>query len=314
MDFSFSILYNYIGDNMDLIIGSHVGYNKDSGLYGSVMESLGYGSTTFMFYTGAPQNTNRLPINMEMRDKAIKTMEENGIDINNVIVHAPYIINLANRANMDFSVNFLKQEIRRCETLGIKKLVLHPGSHVGAGIDTGIQNIIDGLNMTLEDDMNILICLETMAGKGSELGTSFEEIKRIIDGVKLKDKLMVCMDTCHLNDAGYDMSNFDKVLDEFDNVIGINLIGCIHINDSKNPIESHKDRHENIGLGTLGFDNIINIIYNPRIKDVPKILETPYVKDLVDEKKSYPPYKYEIEMIRTKTFNSNLLDDIRNYR
>ncbi len=298
---------------MNLIIGSHVGYTKDNGLYGSVLEALSYKANTFMFYTGAPQNTARLPINMEKRDLAIKTMEENGIDIANVIVHAPYIINLANKANLDFSSNFLKQEIRRCEVLGIKKLVLHPGSHVGVGIDEGIKNIIDGLNMTLENDMDIKVCLETMAGKGSELGTSFEQLKRIIDGVTLKDKLMVCLDTCHLNDAGYDISNFDKVLDEFDRVIGLDMIGCIHINDSKNVKESHKDRHENIGLGTIGYDNLINVIYNDKLKDVPKILETPYVENS-EGKKVYPPYKYEIEMIRSKKFNENLLEDIRNHK
>ena len=298
---------------MNLIIGSHVGYTKDNGLYGSVLEALSYEANTFMFYTGAPQNTARLPINMEKRDLAIKTMEENGIDITNVIVHAPYIINLANKANLDFSSNFLKQEIRRCEVLGIKKLVLHPGSHVGVGIDEGIKNIIDGLNMTLENDMDIKVCLETMAGKGSELGTSFEQLKRIIDGVTLKDKLMVCLDTCHLNDAGYDISNFDDILNEFDRVIGLDMIGCIHINDSKNPIESHKDRHENIGLGTIGYDNLINVIYNDKLKDIPKILETPYVENS-EGKKVYPPYKYEIEMIRSKKFNENLLEDIRNHK
>ena len=298
---------------MNLIIGSHVGYTKDNGLYGSVLEALSYKANTFMFYTGAPQNTARLPINMEKRDLAIKTMEENGIDIANVIVHAPYIINLANKANLDFSSNFLKQEIRRCEVLGIKKLVLHPGSHVGVGIDEGIKNIIDGLNMTLENDMDIKVCLETMAGKGSELGTSFEQLKRIIDGVTLKDKLMVCLDTCHLNDAGYDISNFDDILNEFDRVIGLDMIGCIHINDSKNPIESHKDRHENIGLGTIGYDNLINVIYNDKLKDIPKILETPYVENS-EGKKVYPPYKYEIEMIRSKKFNENLLEDIRNHK
>ena len=301
---------------MDLIIGSHVGYNKKDGLYGSVKEALSYDANTFMFYTGAPQNTSRLPIDNEKKNMGIELMKENGIDINNVIVHAPYIINLANRNNLDFSVSFLKQEIRRCEELGMKKLVLHPGSHVGVGVDEGLQNIIDGLNMTLESDMDIKICLETMAGKGTELGTSFEEIKRIIDGVKLKDKIMVCLDTCHLNDAGYDISHFDEVLDEFDRIIGINLIGCVHINDSKNPIESHKDRHENIGLGTLGFDILLNVIYNSRLKDIPKILETPYIGDTDDAKdKIYPPYKYEIEMIRNKVFDNDLLEHIRkNYR
>ncbi|MBR1377292.1 MAG: deoxyribonuclease IV [Bacilli bacterium] len=290
---------------MDLIIGSHVGYNKNDGLLGSVKEALTYNSNTFMFYTGAPQNTFRLPIDKNITEEAKALMKENNIDINNVIIHAPYIINLANRANMDFSVDFLKKEIRRSEELGISKIVLHPGSHVGLGVEIGLQNIIDGLNMVIESDMKPIICLETMAGKGSELGKTFEEIKTIIDGVKLNNKLMVCLDTCHMNDAGYDMSKFDEVLEEFDRIIGIERIGCVHINDSKNPINSHKDRHENIGFGTIGFDTLSNIIYNPKLKDVPKILETPYID------KEYPPYKHEIKMIRDNIFNSNLLDEVR---
>lgn len=290
---------------MDLIIGSHVGYNKNDGLYGSVLEAISYKATTFMFYTGAPQNTMRFPINKEKTLLGLDLMKKNNIDINNVIVHAPYIINLANKTNHEFSIDFLKKEIRRCEELGITKMVLHPGSHVNLGEEVGLQNIIDGLNMVLEPDMKILICLETMAGKGSELGKTFEELKYIIDNVHLNDKLMVCLDTCHLNDAGYDMSHFDEILEEFDRIIGIKRIGCVHINDSKNPLGSHKDRHENIGFGTLGFDTISNIIYNPKLKDVPKILETPYVDKL------YPPYKHEIEMIRNNKFDINLIDKIR---
>ena len=233
-------------------------------------------------------------------------MLEAGIDANNVIVHAPYIINLANPKNMEFNINFLKQEINRCEQLGIKRLVLHPGSHVGLGIEEGINNIAQSLNEVLTEDTSVYICLETMAGKGSEVGSKFEELKAIIDRVKLNDKLKVCMDTCHMNDAGYDMSDFDKVLNEFDSVIGINNIYCVHINDSKNLINTHKDRHENIGYGTIGFDNLINIIFHDKLKDVPKILETPYVN-------KYPPYKFEIDEIRNKQFNDNLIDDIENY-
>ena len=292
---------------MDLIIGSHVGYTKNGGLLGSVKEALSYDANTFMFYTGAPQNTNRLPIDDNLTNEAKELMKENNIDINNVIVHAPYIINLANQTNMDFSVNFLKQEIRRCEKLGINKLVLHPGSHVGQGVEVGLNNIIEGLNRTLEEDMNIYICLETMAGKGTELGITFEQLKTIIDGVKLNNKLMVCIDTCHMNDAGYDMTKFDEVLEEFDKVIGINRIGCVHINDSKNPINSHKDRHENIGLGYLGFDTLSKIIYNPKLKDVPKILETPYID------KEYPPYKHEIKMIRDNNFNNELIEEVKEF-
>lgn len=278
---------------MELIIGSHVSFKSNDQLVGSVKEALSYLSTTFMFYTGAPQNTMRVPINKELTSEAISLMEENGIDINNVVVHAPYIVNLANPKNYDFNVSFLKQEIKRVQEIGVNKLVLHPGSHVGLGADEGIKNIINALNDSLNKSDNIVICLETMAGKGSEIGVNFDELKKIIDGVKLKDKIGICMDTCHLNDAGYDISDFDKILDEFDRTIGLNYLKVIHINDSKNPIGSHKDRHENIGKGTIGFDNLINVIYNKRIESIPKILETPYIGDKA-------PYKEEIEMIRNK--------------
>ena len=293
-----------------LYIGSHVSFNKDTQLLGSVNESISYGSNTFMFYTGAPQNTLRMPINNDLTNKAIELMKENDIDISKVIVHAPYIINLANPNNFDFSVSFLKQEIDRCEELGIKYLVLHPGSHVGNGAEVGLNTICDALNVVLSKDINVNICLETMAGKGSELGVNFSELKYIIDNVKYSDKLLICLDPCHLNDSGYDISNFDKVLDEFDKIIGIDKIGCVHINDSKNEKGSHKDRHENIGIGTIGFDNIISVIYNPRLDNIPKILETPWIKD---NNNSYPPYKFEIEMIRDKKFNNNLIEEIKRY-
>ena len=289
-----------------MIIGSHVSFNKNDQLIGSIKEAISYGATTFMFYTGAPQNTYRCELDIDNIKQAHKMLEDNNIDINNLVVHAPYIINLANPKNKDFNISFLKQEIKRCEQLGIKRLVLHPGSHVGLGIDEGINNIANALNEVLNENTNVYICLETMAGKGSEIGSKFEELKSIIDKVNLKDKLRVCMDTCHMNDAGYDMSNFDQVLKEFDSVLGINNIYCVHINDSKNLINTHKDRHENIGYGTIGFDNLINIIYHDKLKDVPKILETPYVN-------KYPPYKFEIEEIKNKQFNDNLLTDIENY-
>ena len=288
---------------MDLIIGSHVSFKKDTQLLGSVNETLGYNANTFMFYTGAPQNTSRYPIDNELTNKALELMKENNIDIKNVIVHAPYIINLANSKNFDFNVRFLKEEISRVESLGVDKLVLHSGSHVGFGVEVGIQNIIDSLNTALTKDTKVTICLETMAGKGSELGKTFEEIKSIIDGVVLKDKIGVCMDTCHLNDAGYDLSNFDDILEEFDNIVGLNYLKVIHINDSKNVIGAKKDRHDNIGIGNIGFDNLIKIIYHDKLKGIPKILETPYVE-------KNPPYKEEIEMIRNKRFNEKLIEDI----
>lgn len=297
---------------MNLIIGSHVSYNNKSQLLGSVKEALSYKANTFMFYTGAPQNTNRGVIEDSLTMEAYKLMKENTIALEKVIVHAPYIVNLANFNNFDFSVSFLINEVERCSTLGIKYLVLHPGSAVNCSREEAINNISKGLNLILDNDYNVTILLETMAGKGNEMGKTFEELKAIIDKVKYQDKIGVCIDTCHLNDAGYDMSNFDVVLDDFDKVIGINKIGCIHVNDSKNEISSHKDRHENIGFGTIGFDNLIKIIYNERLEGIPRILETPYVtKDDNSKEKVYPPYKYEIEMIRNKKFDSNLITKIR---
>ena len=290
-----------------LIIGSHVGYKKDSGLVGSVKEALSYNANTFMFYTGAPQNTKRLPIDLEKVKEADRLMKDNGIDKENVIVHAPYIINLAtdDLVKREFSCNFLKEEIKRVETLGFHYLVLHPGSHVGAGADAGIQNIADSLNKILDKDTKVVILLETMAGKGTEVGRSFEEIESIISKIDQKENIGVCLDTCHINDAGYDLNDFDKVLDLFDKVIGLDKLKCIHVNDSKNIMGSHKDRHENIGYGHIGFDNLINIIYNKRLDNIPKILETPYID------RTYPPYKYEIEMIRSKKFNENLIDECK---
>ncbi len=292
-----------------MIIGSHVGFNKKEQLLGSVKEALSYEGTTFMFYTGAPQNTTRLPIDDNLTKQAFDLMKENNIDPKNVIVHAPYIVNLANEKNFEFSINFLKQEITRVEQLGFDKIVLHPGSHVGIGSDQAIKNITKCLNEVLINT-NVKILLETMAGKGTEVGITFEQLKQIIDGINNKDNIAVCLDTCHINDAGYDLNNFDDILQEFDKMIGLDKLLCIHVNDSKNPIGSHKDRHENIGYGHIGFENLIKVIYNEKIKNVPKILETPYIKD---ENNSYPPYKFEIEMIKGKKFNSNLIDDIIRY-
>ena len=293
---------------INLIIGSHVSFKKDTQLVGSVQEALSYGSTTFMFYTGAPQNTNRQPIDDELTKEGKELMLKNNIDINNVIVHAPYIINMASQN--DFAVTFLKQELKRVESLGMTKLVLHPGSSVKLTKEEGIKNIIDNLNKVGKSKVTIL--LETMAGKGTELGSSFEELKQIIDGVNYE--VGVCLDTCHINDAGYDISDFDKVLNDFDKIIGLKYLKCLHINDSKNLINAHKDRHENIGLGTLGFDNLIKIIYHDKLKDIPKILETPYVTvDDNSKERMYPPYKFEIEMILNKKFDNDLINKIRNY-
>ena len=292
-----------------LLIGSHVGFKKDRQLLGSLEEAFSYGANTFMFYTGAPQNTSRYPIMDGFTIDAMSLMREKEFDYSKVVVHAPYIINLANDKDPEkfmFSVRFLQEELERCELLGIRSLVLHPGSHVGLGMDTAISNIAKGLNMILGTHP-VTVLLETMAGKGTEVGSSLEELKKIIDLVNDKEHIGVCLDTCHLNDAGYDMSQFDVFLEEFDKIIGIDKIGCIHVNDSKNILGAHKDRHENIGFGTIGFDNLISIIYNERLENVPKILETPYVD------REFAPYKYEIDMIKNKKFDSQLIEKIRNH-
>ena len=289
-----------------LLIGCHVSFDKDKQLVKSTEEAISYGANTFMFYTGAPQNTNRSKIVQEKTEEAHQLMRQHHIDPNKVIVHAPYIINLANRDNLDFGIRFLTEELNRCSQLGISYLVLHPGSHVGQGVEQGLQNIIDGLNTVfLNEHSQVKILLESMAGKGSELGKNFQELKTILDGVKDNERLGVCLDTCHLNDAGYKMDEFDQVLAEFDQVIGIDKIGCIHINDSKNSIGAHKDRHENIGFGTIPFEHLLHIIYHPQLENIPKILETPYVD------REFPPYREEIVMIKERKFDPELLDKIR---
>lgn len=292
---------------MDLIIGSHVSYKNDTQLLGSVEEALGYGSNTFMFYTGAPQNTRRGNINDILTYQAYQKMKKNNIALENIICHAPYIVNLCNDEKFDFSVSFLKQEMERCEQLGITKLVLHPGSSVGLERNHAVSNIIKGLNIILDNNYNVVICLETMAGKGTEVGKNFEELKFIIDHIKNHAKIGVCLDTCHIHDAGYDLNDFDSILEEFNQVIGIDYLKCVHVNDSKNIMGSHKDRHENIGYGNIGFHNLLKVIYHKKLEGIPKILETPYIE------KEYPPYKQEIEMIRNQKFNENLIEDVKNY-
>lgn len=276
-----------------LYIGSHVGFSKNNQLIGSLEEALSYNANTFMFYTGAPQNTMRYEIDDNLTNKAYEIMKENNILLDKIIVHAPYIINLANPdpEKHNFAISFLKQEVSRCEKLGIKNMVLHPGSHVGVGVEKGIELIIDGLNKVLDDDKSVCILLETMAGKGSEVGFEFSQINEIIKGVNKKELIGVCMDTCHIHDAGYDLNDFDNVLDEFDKIVGLKYVKCLHVNDSKNICGAKKDRHENIGKGYIGLDNLIKVIYNKRLDDIPKILETPYINDVA-------PYKEEIELIR----------------
>ena len=297
------ILYNFYGDYMSLIIGSHVKFNNSKQLLGSVMEAVSYNANTFMFYTGSTQSTSRCMINDELTYEAFKLMLENNINSDNVIVHAPYIVNLANRADEEkynFYLNFFSEELNRVKKLGFNKIVLHPGSAVNCSREEGLNNIIYGLNKVFDNTLDTIVLLEFMAGKGNELGTSIDELKYIIDGIKNKDRIGVCLDSCHMNDAGVDISKLDEFLDEFDNKIGIDKIKCFHLNDSKNQIGSHKDRHDNIGYGTIGFDNLINITTNKRLEGIPFILETPYINR--NSKEEFPPYKYEIENVRNKKF------------
>lgn len=285
-----------------MIIGSHVSMGGKEMLLGSVKEALSYDANTFMFYTGAPQNTRRKPISELRVEEAKQLMKENGIDINNVVVHAPYIINLGNTIKpetRELAVSFLRQEIERCDEIGATRLVLHPGAHVKAGDEAGLEAIVSGLDEAMKDDQKVHIALETMAGKGTELGRTFDQLAYIINHVKHPELLGICLDTCHLNDAGYDVSDFDKILDEVEEKIGLDKVLVIHVNDSKNPLGAHKDRHENIGFGTIGFDALESIVTNERLKDVPKILETPYI-----DKKA--PYKEEIKMLRENKFDPEL--------
>lgn len=293
-----------------LKIGSHVSMSGKDMLLAASKEAVSYRANTFMIYTGAPQNTRRKKIEDLNIEAGRRHMEQNGID--EIVVHAPYIINIGNAVNpntFELGVNFLRSEIERTAALGAKQIVLHPGAHVGEGTEMGIKKIVEGLNEVLTQDQDVQIALETMAGKGSECGKNFEELAMIIDGVALSDKLSVCFDTCHTHDAGYNIvEDFDGVLNQFDKIVGIDRIKVLHINDSKNAVGMRKDRHENIGLGHIGFDALSYIVHHPQLSDIPKILETPFVGE--DKKNKKAPYLHEIEMLRNKEFDENLLDNI----
>jgi deoxyribonuclease IV len=293
-----------------LKIGSHVSMSGKKMLLAASEEAISYGANTFMIYTGAPQNTRRKKIEDLNIEAGRKHMEQNGIE--EIVVHAPYIINIGNTTNpdtFDLGVRFLRSEIERTEAIGARQIVLHPGAHVGAGTEEGIKKIIEGLNEVITGREHLQIALETMAGKGSECGKSFEELAMIIDGVTFNEKLSICFDTCHTHDAGYNIvEDFDGVLNEFDKIIGLDRLKVLHINDSKNAAGTRKDRHENIGFGHIGFEALSYIVHHPQLKEVPKILETPFVGEDKNSKKA--PYKHEIDMLKGKEFNEKLLDKI----
>lgn len=289
-----------------LKIGSHVSMRGEKMLLGSSEEAVSYGANTFMIYTGAPQNTRRKPIEELNIDNGQAHMLKHGIA--DIVVHAPYIINIANtikEPTFELAVRFLRSELDRTAEIGAKQIVLHPGAHVGAGADKGINRIIEGLNEVLDKEEKVQIALETMAGKGTEIGRNFDELAKIMDGVTHNEHLSVCLDTCHIHDAGYNVAeDFDGVLNEFDKIIGMDKLKVIHVNDSKNEQAAGKDRHENIGFGYIGFKALNHIVHHPQLTNLPKILETPYVGE--DKKNRKAPYKFEIEMIQNGTFDPDL--------
>ena len=278
-------------------LGSHVGMAGKDMFLASVKEAESYGANVLMLYTGAPQNTRRKEIKDLNIEKGWEYAAQAGI--NEIVVHAPYIINLANTVKTEtftLAVEFLEKEIIRTAAMRSKVLVLHPGSCLDAGVDVGTAQIVKGLNQVLDqNEDDVFIALETMAGKGSEIGRSFEELARIYEGVHKKERLRICFDTCHVNDAGYDLAHdYEGVLQHFDDVLGLGQIAVFHINDSMNPCGAHKDRHANIGKGYLGEEVLKKLVHDPRFEEIPKILETPWLCEDGSDKKTIPPYKEEI--------------------
>lgn len=281
----------------EMKLGSHVGMAGKEMFLASVKEAASYGANVLMLYTGAPQNTKRKDIAELNIEAGWAYAKEHGI--RELVVHAPYIINLANTVKpetYELAVEFLEKELVRTAAMRSRILVLHPGSHVNAGAEAGIACIVEGLNTVLDQNEDeVYIALETMAGKGSEIGRSFEELRAIYDGVHRRERLRVCFDTCHVNDAGYDLVNdYEGVFEHFDEVLGLDQIAVFHINDSLNPLGAHKDRHANIGEGAIGFETLYRVVHDPRFLEIPKILETPWLCEEGSAKKTIPPYKEEI--------------------
>ena len=291
-----------------MIIGSHVSMSAPDYVLGSVKEALSYGANALMLYTGAPQNTRRKAMEELKVKEALALLDEHHIPHEHIIVHAPYIINLANcqkQETFELGVEFLRKEIERVKALGAKYLVLHPGSHVQAGEEAGLTRIVEGLDLAMENIGEVEIAIETMAGKGSELGYNFEQIRYLMEHAKHGDRLRVCMDTCHLHDAGFDVSDFDAILEAFDRVISLERLVCIHVNDSKNVRGARKDRHANIGFGEIGFDALNRIVHHEKLQHVVKILETPWVDGVAT-------YKHEIAMLKAGIFDQEIMTKLKN--
>ncbi len=291
-----------------MILGCHVQMKAPDYVEGSVKEAIAYGANALMLYTGAPQNTRRNPVEKLRIEQAKQLMEENGMKMEHLIVHAPYIINPANSVKpevAELAKEFLESELQRTAAIGASYLVLHPGSYTTTDLETGIRTIIQRLNSVQDYPQGVKICLETMAGKGTEVGFRFEQIAQIMAGVDNPEHFGVCLDTCHISDAGYDVTDFDGVLDEFERIIGLEHLHVIHLNDSKNERGARKDRHANLGMGTIGFEALHAVASNRRCEHIAKILETPYIG-------KKPPYKYEIEMLRSGIYNREILEKMAN--
>ena len=279
-----------------MILGCHCGMSGTTMMLGSVKEALSYEANALMIYTGAPQNTARKALKELHIEEALKLMDEYKIDRKNLIIHAPYIINPATTdiEKRDFCINFLTQEVKRSYAMGSKVMVLHPGNTLGNPLDLAIENIVSAVNQIIENtkETDVVIAFETMAGKGTEVGREFHEIKAILDNINVQSRVGVCIDTCHMFDSGYDIVNdYENVKKKLDEIIGIERVKVIHLNDSKNPLASHKDRHANLGEGYIGFDALYRICHDEVFAHIPKILETPYIDGL-------PPYKDEIARLR----------------
>lgn len=285
-----------------MFLGSHIGLSGPGYYLSSVQTALDYGENTFMFYTGAPQNTLRKPLDSMKIAEGREFLRANGIDESKLVVHAPYIINLANKdkeSTFSLAKEFLVAELRRTEAFGVSRLVLHPGSHVGLGVEHGMESLLLGLDEVLsQDGTKVTVCLETMSGKGSEVGVNLEFFQEFLSRFSYSSRIGICLDTCHMNDAGYDVSDASALLDEFDRVLGLSRLQVVHLNDSKNVKGAHKDRHENIGYGTIGFKALHSFVVEPRLAEIPIILETPYIGEKA-------PYQQEISMLRQGRFDSS---------
>lgn len=290
-----------------MILGSHCSMSAPDYLEGSVKEALSYGANALMIYTGPPQNTMRKPVNALHIEEACTLLKENNIPLSHLVVHAPYIINLGNCVNQrtaELAVEFLRNEMDRVEAIGASYLILHPGAFTTATLQQGIDQIVRGLNQVLKPIESVTICLETMAGKGSEIGFTFEQLKEIIDRVEYSDHLGICLDTCHVHDAGMDVKDFDGLLEQFDAILGLDRLKVVHVNDSKNERGARKDRHANLGEGCIGFDALCHVVHHPRLTQVIKILETPWI-----EKKA--PYQIEIDMLKKAQYDPEALNILR---